>query len=240
MGRVQAYHPRRDTRHRRRYTPLTPMLKELPVHVRDVINAAPVIAVVTIERLEDAVPIAEALVEGGIVGVEVTLRSPVALSAIAAIARAVPRALIGAGTLRDPEQVARAVDAGARFLVSPGATPRLLEFVARLGLPYLPGVATLSEAMVAAEYGFDHLKLFPAATVGIDFLKSALPVLPELRFCPTGGITEANAATWLALPNVGCVGGSWLVPKDAVAAGRFDVIADKARAALSLRVRSGG
>lgn len=208
------------------------------MHVKEVIDAAPVIAVVTIDRVEDAVPIAEALVEGGILGVEVTLRSPAALGAIAAIARSVPRALIGAGTIRDAEQVARATDAGARFLVSPGATPRLLEVVARLGLPYLPGVATLSEAMAATDYGFDHLKLFPAATVGLDFLKSALPVLPEVRFCPTGGITEANAASWLALPNVGCVGGSWLVPKDAVASGRFDVIVAKARAASALRAPS--
>jgi 2-dehydro-3-deoxyphosphogluconate aldolase/(4S)-4-hydroxy-2-oxoglutarate aldolase len=202
-------------------------------------DAAPVIAVVTIERVEDAVPIAEALIAGGIFGVEVTLRSSAALGAIAAIARSVPRALIGAGTIRNAEQVARAVDAGARFLVSPGATPRLLDVVAQLGLPYLPGVATLSEAMAATEYGFDHLKLFPAATVGLDFVKSAQPVLPEVRFCPTGGITEANAASWLALPNVGCVGGSWLVPKDAVAAGRFDVIEAKARAASLLRAPPG-
>ncbi|KAA1426852.1 bifunctional 4-hydroxy-2-oxoglutarate aldolase/2-dehydro-3-deoxy-phosphogluconate aldolase [Nocardioides antri] len=192
--------------------------------------------VVVLERLEHAVPVAKALVAGGLPAIELTLRTDVALDAIRAIADEVPEILVGAGTIVRPEQAAQAVAAGARFLVSPGATPALLAAMADTGLPFLPGTATVSEVLTVLEAGFTEMKFFPAeAAGGAAYLRSISAPVPDARFCPTGGITPATAPDYLALPNVGCVGGSWLTPPDALAAGDYERIADLARAAAAFR-----
>lgn len=182
------------------------------------LDRAPVIPVVVVDDVEHAVPIARALVAGGVPVIELTLRTPVALDAIERIAAEVPEILLGAGTIVDPSQAKQAAAAGAQFLVSPGSTRALLGAMADTGLPHLPGVATVSEILSAMEAGYSELKFFPAeAAGGADYLKSVNGPIPSVRFCPTGGISPANVASYLALPNVGCVGGSWLTPKDAVA-----------------------
>ncbi|MGX7827181.1 bifunctional 4-hydroxy-2-oxoglutarate aldolase/2-dehydro-3-deoxy-phosphogluconate aldolase [Actinokineospora sp. 24-640] len=175
------------------------------------LDIAPVVPVVVIDDAAQAVPVAQALVRGGIGIIEVTLRTPAALDAIERIAAEVPGIVVGAGTVTTPELAARAGAAGARFLVTPGTTDRVLDAAVATGLPVLPGAATVSEAMRLAERGFTELKFFPAeAAGGVPYLKSIAGPLPDLRFCPTGGITAATAASYLALPTVGCVGGSWL------------------------------
>lgn len=181
----------------------------------EICRLAPVIPVLVVEEPADAVPLARALVEGGLPVLEVTLRTPVALDAIQAMVEAVPGAVIGAGTLLASDDVRRAKAAGASFGVSPGSTPRLLDAAEVEGLPMLPGVATPSEAMTAAERGCEVMKFFPAASIGgASALKAWAGPLPSLRFCPTGGIGASNAADYLALPNVLCVGGSWVAPAD--------------------------
>lgn len=173
--------------------------------------ARPVMPVLVIDRLEQAMPLAEALLGGGVHVLEITLRSDAALDAIALLSRALPTAVIGAGTVLSESQMDQALDAGARFLVSPGATPRLLEAAAARHAPLLPGVATASELQLALEYGFERLKFFPAAAAGGPaLLKSLAGPFPSVRFCPTGGISETSAPEYLALSNVACVGGSWL------------------------------
>src|SRR5438309_7352214 len=180
-----------------------------------IMAAAPVIPVLVIERVEDAVPIATALVEGGLPVLEVTLRPPAALDAIRAM-KDVEGAIVGAGTVLGPEQLAQAADAGAEFAVSPGLTRRLGEAAADATIPLLPGVATASDIMRALDLGFSRLKFFPAvAAGGIPALKGHSAVFGGIRFCPTGGITLETAPDWLALPSVACVGGSWLVPAGA-------------------------
>ncbi|MGQ0588295.1 MAG: bifunctional 4-hydroxy-2-oxoglutarate aldolase/2-dehydro-3-deoxy-phosphogluconate aldolase [Sphingosinicella sp.] len=180
--------------------------------IDDILALAPVIPVLVIDRVEDARPIAEALVAGGLPALEVTLRTPVALDAIQAM-NAVPGAVVGAGTVLDPGQLAAARDAGAEFVVSPGLTERLGVAARDSGLPFLPGVATAGEIMRARDLGFSRLKFFPAeAAGGIKALKGLAAIFGGVRFCPTGGITQDNAQTWLDLPAVVCVGGSWLVP----------------------------
>ena len=199
------------------------------------LSLAPVVPVVVLDDLAHAVPVARALVAGGLPVIELTLRTPVALDAIAAIAGEVPEILVGAGTITSPELVARAVDAGAQFLVSPGTTPGLLRELAGSGVPFLPGTATVSEAMAVLEAGFSEMKFFPAeASGGAAYLKSLASPLPAARFCPTGGITATSAPAYLSLPNVGCVGGSWLTPADALAAGDWDRVATLAREAAAL------
>jgi len=179
-----------------------------------------VIPVLTIDRERDAVPLARALWEGGLGVIEVTLRTPAAAAAIGAIARELPQVVVGAGTLQRAADVAAAVHAGARFLVSPGTTPELAASALATELPYLPGVATPSEIMAARALGLCLMKLFPAEALGgAAFLKALAPVFPGVAFCPTGGIDERSAAGYLALPNVAMVGGSWMAPKDAIAAG---------------------
>ena len=179
-----------------------------------------VIPVLTIEREQDAVPLARALLEGGLAVIEVALRTPAATAAIAAIAAQLPQMAIGAGTLQRAADVAAAVRAGARFLVSPGTTPELAAAALASDLPYLPGVATPSEVMAARALGICVMKLFPAAALGgVGFLKALAPVFPGVAFCPTGGIDADAAADYLALPNVPMVGGSWMAPRDAVRAG---------------------
>lgn len=196
----------------------------------------PVIPVIVIQRLEQAVPLARALLDGGVKVLEVTLRTPVALAAIEAIARAVPEAVVGAGTLRLPADAQAARDAGARFAVSPGYTPALGAACRAAGLPLLPGVATGSEVMAAMAEGLDFLKFFPAVQAGgIPMLKALAGPFPDIAFCPTGGITPETAPQFLALPNVKVCGGSWLTPADAVDAGDWARITRLAREAQALR-----
>ncbi|MEU9519734.1 bifunctional 4-hydroxy-2-oxoglutarate aldolase/2-dehydro-3-deoxy-phosphogluconate aldolase [Streptomyces sp. NPDC048224] len=201
-----------------------------------VLDLAPVVPVVVVDDLADAVPLARALVAGGLPAIEVTLRTPAALDAIRAIAAEVPDAVVGAGTVITAEQVGEVVAAGARFLVSPGWTDTLLEAMRASGVPFLPGVSTTSEVVALLERGVREMKFFPAeAAGGTAYLKALAAPLPQARFCPTGGIGPDSAPEYLALPNVGCVGGSWMLPKDAVAGrdwGRVEALA-RAAAALS-------
>ena len=195
----------------------------------------PVIPVIVIQRLADAVPLAEALVAGGVKVLEVTLRTPVALKAMEAMAR-VPGAIVGAGTLRSPADVAAARNAGCQFGVSPGFTEALADACRQQGLPLLPGVSTASEVMKANSAGYSFLKLFPAVAVGgIQLLKALGGPFPDVAFCPTGGISLETAPQFLALPNVEVCGGSWLTPQDAVDAKDWARITRLAREASSLR-----
>jgi len=197
---------------------------------------APVIPVLTVRDVADGVAQARALVAGGLPAIEVTLRTPAALAAIAEIARSVPGAHVGAGTIVDPAQIQAAVDAGARFLVSPGTSPVLAKAAAEAPIPFLPGVATPSEAMTLRALGFRALKLFPAEAVGgAKLLASIFAPLPDLVFCPTGGIDAAKAPSYLALGNVLCVGGSWMLPKAALETGDYATVETLARAAAGLR-----
>jgi 2-dehydro-3-deoxyphosphogluconate aldolase/(4S)-4-hydroxy-2-oxoglutarate aldolase len=194
---------------------------------------APVIPVLVVDRVEDARPIAEALVAGGLPVLEVTLRTPAALDAIREM-KTVPGAIVGAGTVLDPGQLRAALEAGAEFIVSPGLTERLGHAMVEAGLPYLPGVSTTGDVMRALDLGFRRLKFFPAmAAGGLSALQALSAVFGEVRFCPTGGITQDNAQGWLDLPAVGCVGGSWLVPRGE-AVDRAAITA-RARAAALLR-----
>jgi 2-dehydro-3-deoxyphosphogluconate aldolase/(4S)-4-hydroxy-2-oxoglutarate aldolase len=175
------------------------------------LRQATVIPVLTIGRLDDAVPLARALVAGGVRVLEVTLRTPVAIEAAKAIIAEVPDAIVGIGTILNADDLARAEDVGARFGISPGATPELLKAASESGLPFAPGIATASELMQALAHGFGLVKFFPAEqSGGIKALRALAGPFPDARFCPTGGIGEANAAAWLAEPNVVAVGGSWL------------------------------
>ena len=199
------------------------------------LDRVPVVPVVVVDDLAQAVPVARALVAGGLPVIELTLRTPVALDAIRAIADEVPEILVGAGTVLTAGQAKEARDAGAQFLVSPGATPSLLAGMADTGLPFLPGTATVSEVLAVLEAGWTEMKFFPAeASGGAAFLSSIASPVPAARFCPTGGITAATAASYLALPNVGCVGGSWLTPKDALASGDWARVERLAAAAAAL------
>ncbi|MFE1402796.1 bifunctional 4-hydroxy-2-oxoglutarate aldolase/2-dehydro-3-deoxy-phosphogluconate aldolase [Streptomyces sp. NPDC058770] len=201
-----------------------------------VLDLAPVLPVVVLRDAADAVPLARALVAGGLPAIEVTLRTPAALDAIGAIAEGVPDAVVGAGTVVSPRNVADAVAAGARFLVSPGWTDLLLDAMRASGTPFLPGVSTTSEVVALLERGVTEMKFFPAeAAGGTAYLKALSSPLPQARFCPTGGISAASAPTYLALPNVGCVGGSWMVPADAVTAKDWARVERLAREAAALR-----
>jgi 2-dehydro-3-deoxyphosphogluconate aldolase/(4S)-4-hydroxy-2-oxoglutarate aldolase len=186
------------------------------------IRDARVIPVLTIERLEDAVPLANALVAGGVYALEVTLRTPVAIEAAKAIIANVPDAVVGIGTILNSDDLARAEALGAKFGISPGATPELLKAAAASPLPFAPGIATASDLMQALAHGFDLAKFFPAEQAGgIKALRALAGPFPQVRFCPTGGIGEANAATWLAEPNVLAVGGSWLCPAAEIRSGNW-------------------
>lgn len=201
----------------------------------DLVTHGPVIPVIVIDRLQDAVPLAEALVAGGVRVLEVTLRTPVALDAIRAMS-AVPGAIVGAGTLRSAADARAAKAAGALFGVSPGYTAEVGAACREVALPLLPGVATASEVMAAQADGLGFLKFFPAtAAGGIPMLKALAGPFPDVVFCPTGGISLATAPDFLALPNVKVCGGSWLTPADAVRAGDWDRITTLAREASALR-----
>ena len=196
---------------------------------------APVIPVLVIEDLHHAVPLARALVAGGLPVLEVTLRTPVALAAIEAMAQ-VPGARVGAGTVLSPHDVLRVKGAGASFAVSPGSTPALISACVAKGLPLLPGAATASEVMNLLEQGYTAMKFFPAGPAGgAPMLKALNGPLPQVTFCPTGGIGPANAGDYLSLPNVACVGGSWVAPAELLAARDWDGIERLARAAATLK-----
>jgi 2-dehydro-3-deoxyphosphogluconate aldolase/(4S)-4-hydroxy-2-oxoglutarate aldolase len=200
------------------------------------LRLSPVIPVLVVDEVAHAAPLAQALFDGGIKVLEITLRTPQALSVIEAMARAVPEAVIAAGTVTHPSQLAAAQRAGAHFAVSPGLTPALADAVQQPGaLPLLPGVSTASELMLGLDAGLGRFKLFPAEAVGgIQLLQSLYGPFPEAVFCPTGGITLESAPRYLALPNVACVGGSWLAPKAAVMAGQWDHIRALASQAAAL------
>lgn len=211
-------------------------IRSKPINPLELAALGPVIPVIVLQRVRDAVPLAEALLSGGVKVLEVTLRTPAALAGIEAIARALPAAVVGAGTLRSVADAEAALDAGARFGVSPGYGAELGHACRNLGLPLLPGVATASEVMAATAGGYDFLKLFPAAAVGgIPLLKALAGPFPDVSFCPTGGITPETAPQFLALPNVRVCGGSWLTPADALADGDWGRITQLAREASRLR-----
>jgi 2-dehydro-3-deoxyphosphogluconate aldolase/(4S)-4-hydroxy-2-oxoglutarate aldolase len=207
------------------------------MNLLDIMHASPVIPVIAIDHPDHAVPLAKALCAGGIRVLEVTLRTAHGLGAIRAIADQVPDAIVGVGTLTQPQEFAAAREAGAVFGVSPGLTPALIAAAQKSGLPLLPGVMTPSEVMVAREAGFRQLKLFPAVPAGgVGMLNAIAGPLPDMMFCPTGGISQQSAPQFLACKNVACVGGSWLTPKDAVQAGDWKRITEIATAAAALRV----
>jgi 2-dehydro-3-deoxyphosphogluconate aldolase / (4S)-4-hydroxy-2-oxoglutarate aldolase len=196
----------------------TPKQEELAA----LFEQATIIPVLTIERLEDAVPLAKALVAGGVRTLEITLRTPVAIESAKAIMAHVPDAVVGIGTILNADDLARAEAIGARFGISPGATPDLLKAAAASALPFAPGIATASELMLGLSHGFNLVKFFPAEqSGGIKALRALAGPFPDVRFCPTGGIGEANAASWLAEPNVVAVGGSWLCPAADIRSGNW-------------------
>ena len=202
----------------------------------DLAKHGPVIPVIVIQKIEDAVPMAQALVDGGVKVLEITLRTPIALQCMEAIARSVPGAIVGAGTVRSIADAKAAKDAGCQFAVSPGYTSPIGLACKEIGLPLLPGVSTGSEVMQAGTDGYNFLKLFPATAVGgIPLLKALAGPFPDVMFCPTGGISLENAPQFLALPNVVVCGGSWLTPADAVAAKDWARITKLAKEAGALR-----
>lgn len=201
--------------------------------IGQIMRLAPVIPVIVIDRVADAVPLAEALVAGGLPVLEVTLRTPAALDALTAM-KAVKGAVVGAGTVLDPAMLAGAVDAGAEFIVSPGLTDRLGQAAVASGIPFLPGVASAGDIMRGLDLGLSHFKFFPAATSGgIPALKALAAPFGMARFCPTGGITAASAPEWLALDPVLCVGGSWVVPPGQLDTARVEALAREAAALRS-------
>ena len=203
----------------------------------EVMRAAPIIPVIAIDNLDHAVPMARALVAGGLRVLEITLRTPVALAAIEKIAKEVEGAIVGVGTISKPEHFQQSIDAGALFGISPGLTPELIAAAQASGLAFLPGVMTPSELIAARNAGFSEVKLFPAMQAGgIGMLKAMYGPFPDMTFCPTGGITLQTAPDFLALPNVACVGGSWFTPKDAMAAGNWAKLTELAKEAAALRV----
>jgi 2-dehydro-3-deoxyphosphogluconate aldolase / (4S)-4-hydroxy-2-oxoglutarate aldolase len=205
----------------------------------EALKAATVVPVLTIEDPDTGVEIARALQKGGLSLIEITLRTPAAAEVIRRITREVGGVHVGAGTILDPDDAARAIAAGARFIVSPGMTPRLLEAAEKWPIPYLPGAATASEAMALADLGYRVLKFFPAVPAGgAAYLKALAAPLPGVTFCPTGGIDAANAADFLALPNVAAVGGSWVAPAKEVASKDWLAITALAHQAAALRAKS--
>ena len=206
------------------------------MNLDQIIAKTSVMPVMVVDRMEDAIPLAQALVEGGIRVLEITLRTAAGLDSVRAIRHAVPDAIVGVGTIATPGQLEASIAAGAQFGVSPGSTPKLLKAIAESQLPFLPGVATMSEVMQALEMGFNVMKLFPAvAAGGIKLLESFAGPFPQVRFCPTGGINAQNASDFFKLPNVACVGGSWIIPKNLVTAGNWTDITRLAREAAALK-----
>ena len=206
------------------------------MNILELMRTGPVIPVIVIDKIEQAVPLARALVAGGVRVLELTLRTAVALQAIRAIAREVEGAIIGVGTITRPQDFESAIEAGAVFGVSPGLSPELIAAARVSALPLLPGVMTPSDVIAARAAGFTELKLFPAQQAGgVGMLRALGGPFPDVTFCPTGGINVESASDFLGLPNVACVGGSWLTPQDAVAAGDWKRITALARATAGLR-----
>lgn len=203
--------------------------------IPEILALGPVMPVIVIDDAAQAVPLATALLAGGIRTIEITLRTPAALDAIRAVATDCPDITVGAGTVNNAALARQAREAGAGFAVSPGTTADLIKGCAEAGLPLLPGAATVSEVMALQDAGFTAMKFFPAnAAGGIGFIKALASPLPGISFCPTGGITQESAPDWLALSNIACVGGSWVASQAAIAAGDFAGITDRARAAAAL------
>ncbi|KAB8310158.1 bifunctional 4-hydroxy-2-oxoglutarate aldolase/2-dehydro-3-deoxy-phosphogluconate aldolase [Erwinia endophytica] len=201
---------------------------------KEILTAGPVIPVIVINQLEHAVPLAKALVAGGVNVLEVTLRTPCALEAIRAIASAVPEAMIGAGTVINAEQLQQVTAAGARFAISPGLTESLLTAANAGSIPLIPGISSVSQLMLGLDHGLREFKFFPAeANGGVKALQAIAGPFPQVRFCPTGGISPANYRDYLALKSVLCIGGSWLVPEDALQNGDYDRITSLAREAVA-------
>ena len=204
--------------------------------LHDLLARVPVVPVLAIDSVRTALPLAQALIAGGLTVLEITLRTRAALEIIRALDREFEYAVVGAGTVLTPAQYEDAVKAGAKFVVSPGATAALLDVAEARSVPFLPGAATSSEVMRLLERGYGCLKFFPAEpSGGVAYLKALAAPLPDARFCSTGGIDAARASSYLALPNVVCIGGSWVAPRDAVAAGDWPAITRLARAAAALR-----
>lgn len=202
--------------------------------IQDICASAPIVPVLTIHEVEDGVPLAQALVAGGLPVLEVTLRTEAALNAMGAISKACPDAIVGAGTIRSPEHVEQCINAGAQFGVSPGSPRILVDAIERQNFPFLPGCASPTEAMELANRGFTYLKFFPAeAAGGVAMLKSMASPLPDIKFCPTGGIGLDNARDYLALPNVVTIGGSWVASDLLIKQKRWDEIEALARSAVS-------
>lgn len=203
--------------------------------IHDILALGPVMPVIVIDDSQHAVPLAEALLRGGLRTIEITLRTAAAIDSIRAVAAACPDITIGAGTVTRPDLAVAARDAGAAFAVSPGTTQAVIDGCRAADLPLLPGASSVSEIMALQEAGFAAVKFFPAnAAGGTGFIKSLISPLPGISVCPTGGITEATAPDWLALANVPCVGGSWVAPQADIAAGSFDAIAARASVAATL------
>ncbi|PJG82190.1 bifunctional 4-hydroxy-2-oxoglutarate aldolase/2-dehydro-3-deoxy-phosphogluconate aldolase [Caviibacterium pharyngocola] len=199
----------------------------------DVLTAAPIVPVIAIKKLEDALPLAKALLDAGVRILEVTLRTDCALEAIKLLRKELPDALVGAGTVTNVEQFRQAVDAGSQFIITPGLTEALLKESLNHDLPFIPGIATPSELMLAKQYGLSYLKFFPAEiNGGIKALQAFSGPFPDIKFCPTGGISEKNYQDYLALKNVLCVGGTWFVPTSAIEQGDFAQITALAKSAL--------
>ena len=209
-------------------------MKNWKTSAEQILTSGPVVPVIVINKLEHAVPLAKALVAGGVRVLEVTLRTECALEAIKAIAREVPEAIIGAGTVLNPEQLAQVTAAGAQFAISPGLTDALLDAANRGSIPLIPGISTVSELMLGLDGGLREFKFFPAeANGGVKALQAIAGPFPQVRFCPTGGITPGNYRDYLALKSVLCIGGSWLVPGDALESGDYARITDLAREAVA-------
>lgn len=207
--------------------------------MNDILELSPVMPVVVIDDASRAVDLAHALLRGGVRVIEITLRTPAALAAITAVARDVPDMRVGAGTVANVDDLARARQAGASFAISPGLYAPLLEAASRTDMPYLPGVATASELMTGLDAGYRHFKFFPAETTGgVAAIRALSAPFAQARFCPTGGITLDSAASYLEIPSVLCVGGSWLTPGSAIAQGEWKRIEDHARAAVSRLART--
>jgi 2-dehydro-3-deoxyphosphogluconate aldolase/(4S)-4-hydroxy-2-oxoglutarate aldolase len=210
------------------------MQQQWKIQSKAVLTASPVMPVMVIQDADDAVPMAKALCAGGIRVLEITLRTPAALESIKRIAQEVPEAIVGAGTVINVQQLQAVTEAGAVFAISPGLTPSLLHAANEGGIALIPGIASLSELILGMEYGYECFKFFPAeAAGGIPMLKAIAGPVPQATFCPTGGISPQNYQAYLALPNVACVGGSWLVPADAVKAKDWAAITALAKAAVA-------
>lgn len=200
----------------------------------DVLTAGPVVPVIVIKEIEQAVPLARALLKGGIRVLEVTLRSAAAVDAIRLLSREVPEAIVGAGTVANPEDLQAVAEAGAVFAISPGLTPRLLDAANQGPIALIPGIASASELMLGMEMGYTAFKFFPAeAAGGVPMLKSISGPFPQITFCPTGGVSQDNYNDYLALANVACVGGSWIVPSREIEVGNWDAITQLAEDAVA-------